>query len=212
VTQARTDHRPSLSVVNKEKHNMKVRELHSTKPATGKVALRWLPTFFAFPLGAVAAKLVAGPVDGLAPALLGGAITGVVLGAAQWWGLGSSGLPARQWIAGTAVGLSVGLGIGSAVVDYGSTIGDLAIQGAICGLAVGAAQAIVMRPRLGGLAFGWVPTLSALWALGWTITTAIGVDVEKQYTVFGSSGALTVTAATVVLPLVLARRSETSAS
>ncbi len=191
---------------------MTVRERQSTTKKTWKIALRWLPTFFAFPLGGLAAELIAGSVDGLAAALIGGAITGTVLGAAQWWGLGSNGPTARQWIVATAVGLSVGLGIGSVAVGYGSTMGDLAIQGAICGLAIGAAQAIVLRSRIGGLAFAWVPALSALWALGWTITTAIGVDVESQYTVFGASGAITVTAATVVLPLVLARGSETSVS
>ena len=51
-------------------------------------ALRWLPTFVGFPLGGLAAELVAGPVDGIAPALAGGAITGAVLGAVQSWGLG----------------------------------------------------------------------------------------------------------------------------
>ena len=33
-----------------------------------------------------------------------------------------------------------------------------------------------------------------LWALGWTVTTSIGVDVERQYVVFGSAGAIAVTA------------------
>lgn len=210
----RTDivRRSVLTESDRQELHMNLRERHSTKPVSWKVALRWLPTFFAFPLGAVAAKVVSGPVDGIVAALVGGAITGVVLGAAQWWGMGANGPPARQWIVATAAGLSLGLGAGSAAVDYGSSIGDLAIQGAICGLVIGAAQATVLRPRIGGLAFAWVPTLSVLWALGWTITTAIGVDVESQYTVFGSSGALTVTAATVVLPLALARRSETSSS
>ena len=46
----------------------------------------------------------------------------------------------------------------------------------------------------------------ALWALGWAITASIGVDVETQYTVFGSSGAVVVTALTAVLPVLLAGR------
>jgi hypothetical protein len=33
-----------------------------------------------------------------------------------------------------------------------------------------------------------------LWALRWTATTAIGVDVERQYVVFGAAGAITVMA------------------
>jgi hypothetical protein len=50
--------------------------------------------------------------------------------------------------------------------------------------------------------------LAALWALGWTITSSAGIDVEAQYTVFGSSGALVVTALTSILPIELARRQQ----
>ena len=46
--------------------------------------------------------------------------------------------------------------------------------------------------------------LSGLWALGWTITASAGIDVEAQYTVFGSSGAIVVTAATSILAVLLA--------
>jgi hypothetical protein len=191
---------------------MHVRERTTTKPSTWRSSLRWLPTFFGFPLGGLVAELVSGPVNGMVAALVGGAITGVILGAVQSWGLGTNGPPAREWIAATGVGFMVGLGVGAAAVGYGTSMGDLAVQGAICGLAIGTAQAIVLRPRLGRLALAWIPALTALWALGWTITTAAGIDVESQYTVFGSSGALFVTAATVGLPLVLANRSVTSAS
>ena len=167
-------------------------------------ALRWLPTFVGFPLGGLAAELVAGPVDGIAPALAGGAITGAVLGAVQSWGIGPAGPPPRRWIAATTAGLTVGLTAGSAVVDYGTSLGDLVIQGAICGLAVGVAQAALLPGRAGYL---WAPALSALWALGWAITSSIGVDVETQYTVFGSSGAVVVTLATAALPVALTARS-----
>jgi hypothetical protein len=163
-------------------------------------ALRWLPTFVGFPLGGLAAEIVAGPVDGLGPALLAGAVTGLVLGAVQSWGMGSHGPPAWRWIAATAVGLAAGLALGSAAVGYGTGLSDLVVQGAICGLAVGGAQALTLRGRA---AFLWAPVLSALWALGWAVTTAIGIDVETQYAVFGSSGALVVTAATAVLPVLL---------
>ncbi|MDX6649444.1 MAG: hypothetical protein QOJ97_1395 [Solirubrobacteraceae bacterium] len=176
-------------------------------PATWKQSgLRWLPTFFGFPLGGLIAERIAGPVDGLAPALIGGAVTGILIGAIQAWGLGSNGPSARRWTTATALGLTGGIAIGSAVVGYGTGIGELVTQGAICGLIVGAAQAIVLRPQLGRVAYLWAPALSALWALGWAITTGIGIDVDRQWTVFGSSGALVVTAATAVLPVLLAVR------
>jgi hypothetical protein len=172
-------------------------------------ALRWLPTFLGFPLGGLLAEIVAGPVDGVAAALVGGAITGCVLGAVQTWGMGANAPPARRWIAATTAGLAAGLALGSATVGYGTGLGDLVVQGAICGLAIGTAQAVVLRGRV---AYLWAPALSALWALGWAITTSIGIDVESQYTVFGAGGAIVVTAATAALPVLLAARTMRSAS
>jgi hypothetical protein len=176
---------------------------------TTRPALRWLPTFFGFPLGGFVAELIVGPVDGLVPALLAGAITGTILGAVQSWGMGSNGPPAREWITATAAGLAIGLAVGSAAVGYGTSLGELVVQGAICGLAIGTAQALILRGRL---SFLWAPALSALWALGWAISTSIGVDVDTQWAVFGSSGALVVTAATAFLPVLLATRAPRSAS
>ena len=172
-----------------------------------RIALRWLPTFLGFPLGGVAAELVVGPIDGLVPALLGGAITGLVLGAVQSWGFGWTGRRAYGWIAATAAGVSAGLALGSALVGYDTTLGDLVLQSAICGLAVATAQTILLRRELGRLAYLWAPALSVLWGIGWAITTSIGVDVESQDSIFGSSGALVVTAATAILPVLLAQRS-----
>ena len=154
-------------------------------------------------------ELIAGPVDGLGAALLAGAITGLILGAVQAWGMGSKGPPARAWIAATTAGLAVGLALGSGAVGYGTSLGDLVVQGAICGLALGAAQALVLSGRV---AYLWAPALSALWALGWAISTSIGIDVETQWAVFGASGALVVTAATAVLPVLLATPASRSAS
>jgi hypothetical protein len=41
--------------------------------------------------------------------------------------------------------------------------------------------------------------MPVLWALGWTVTTAAGVDVERQYAVFGALGAITFMALSGVL-------------
>jgi hypothetical protein len=169
-------------------------------------ALRWLVTFVGFPLGGLLSELV-GPVDSPAAAIAGGALTGLVVGSVQAWALAPEGIRPGPWIAATATGFAVGLGFGAAVVDYGTSAGELAIQGAVCGLGVGLAQAVVLRDRFGAAAFLWAPALAGIWALGWTITSAIGVDVEQQYTVFGSSGAIVVTLTTMVLPFALADRS-----
>lgn len=177
-----------------------------TTPSARRAALRWLPTFLGFPAGGLVAKLVVGPVDSIGPALGGGAISGIALGLAQWIAVRRTLTAPEPWVLATTIGMTAGLGVGAAAVDYSTTATDLATQGTICGLLVGAAQTIVMRPHLGRWSLAWPPVLAGLWALGWTITTAIGVDVETQYTVFGSSGAVTVTALTSVLAVALDRR------
>jgi hypothetical protein len=176
--------------------------------------LSWAATFVGFPLGGFAAELLVGPIDGLTPAIVGGGLSGAVLGLAQGFGLGRADAPPlRPWVAATAVGFAAGLGLGSAAVDHRTTTAALALQGAICGGAVGVAQLAVLARRLGRLAWAWPGALAGLWALGWTITASIGVDVESRYTVFGSSGAIVVALATSVVPLALrrARRSATPA-
>jgi hypothetical protein len=171
-----------------------------------RTALKWLVTFVGFPLGGLLAELVVGPVDGIGVALLGGAISGLVLGSVQAWALHRNGVIPELWAGATAAGFAVGLAVGASTVGYGTSMSDLALQGAITGLAVGIAQGAVLAAKAGKVAFVWPPLLAGVWALGWTITSAIGVDVEKQYTVFGSSGAITVTILTVVLPLYLTAR------
>jgi hypothetical protein len=162
-------------------------------------------SFLGFPLGGFAATLVVGAVDNLTAALIGGLITGTILGAAQSWAMGRSGPAALQWITATALGLTAGFAVGSAVVDYHTSLAALIVQGAISGLAVGIAQALVFRHRLGRLALVWPAALPIVWALGWVVTTSIGIAVDQQFIVFGASGALVVTALTAVLPLILTR-------
>ena len=191
-------------------------DVQTTSPTLTHTALspgaagRWMVTFAGFPIGGYAGYLITGGVDSLLPALLGGLITGAALGAVQAWGLGSNRPPVAAWILATAFGLMVGLGLGSALIDYGTSLSDLITQGAVTGLVVGLAQAAVLLPRLGRLAVAWPAFLAATWAVGWAVTTAFGIDVDKQFTIFGSSGALTVAALTLVLPIALNRKENQS--
>jgi hypothetical protein len=133
----------------------------------------WALTLLAFPLAGLAGRAVAGPVDEV------------------WTVLRRIGVDAR-WIATTAAGLGVGLGLAFAIFGYGDTVGDLAVVGAVTGLFVGIAQWWLLRDVLDG-SLVWIPASAASWALGWTVTTAIGVDPADRWAVPGLSGAATVT-------------------
>jgi hypothetical protein len=162
-------------------------------------------TFAGFPLGGLTAEILIGRVDTPGAARLGGLLTGAVLGAVQGWALHGAWRDRLGWAAATAFGLMAGLGLGSAPVGYRTGLTELLVQGAICGTSVGLAQSALLRPALGRLALVWPPLLGAIWAAGWAVTTAAGVRVDQQFTVFGSTGALVVTALTAVLPLTLHR-------
>ena len=141
--------------------------------------------------GRSAEHVVAGPVDAQVAAVLAGAIAGAVIGAAQWFALRRIGADVR-WIAATTVGLALGLGVAFAVFGYGNSIADLAVLGAVSGLGIGLAQWWPMRELLPGSPL-WVPATAAAWALGWTVTTAIGVDPDDRWAVPGLSGSTTLT-------------------
>jgi hypothetical protein len=190
-----------------EKENPMSATAHTTtSPTTGSVRIvaRWLVSFAGFPLGGLAAMLLVGQIDTLPAAALGGLVTGTVLGTVQAWALRADRRTAFAWVVATAGGLAVGLTIGGGLVGFGTALSDLVLQGAISGAVVGLAQAAVLR-RIGPIVAVWPAYLAGAWALGWTITTSIGVQVTDHFTVFGAAGAVTVAALTSVLPLFLSR-------
>jgi hypothetical protein len=151
--------------------------------------LAWTATFLAFPPSGLVAHELLGPVDGLGPALGGGLIAGLGIGAGEWLVLRRRLPRAALWIPATALGLAVGLGAGSSLVGHDTGLADLALQGALSGLGTGALQALVLRGEVRG-AWAWMLAGAPLWALGWLVTTLVGVDVERRYMVFGAAGAL----------------------
>ena len=157
---------------------------------------RWVLTAFAFPPSGYLATLLVGRVDAPLPALVGGAVTGAGIGAAQGALLRRRGVPVG-WVPATAAGLGAGLALGAAAVSYRTDLSSLAVMGAVTGLAVGAAQGAA----LGGSARTalWSLATAALWPLGWAVTTLAGIPVEEQFTNFGITGALTVAAVQSVL-------------
>lgn len=155
-----------------------------------KIVLAWIGvTLIAFPLAGYAGWGIGGHVDGVAPALIGGAVTGAGIGLVQWMFLRRDLDMGPVWILATGVALAVGLSIGAAVVGYETTAGQLAIMGALSGAPVGIAQGILLRDRF-SLWHIWMVAMPALFALGWATTEAAGIDVANQFTVFGASGSV----------------------
>jgi hypothetical protein len=152
----------------------------------------WTAGFLAFPLAGLAGTAVAGRVNTPVAALLGGAVTGLVIGAGQAVA-SSRRLDPRRWIPATAAGMSLGLLLGAATVDYRTSLADLALMGALTGLVLGVAQAVAL-PRRTHRRWIWAAALPLLCVLGWTATTLGGIAVDQQFTVFGAYGAVTFSA------------------
>lgn len=182
------------------------------RPLRARTVARWMVSFIGFPLGGLTAMLLSGPVDTTPAAISGGLLTGAVLGVAQALALRFDRRDLLTWAFATAAGLATGLAVGASVVDFRTGLGDLVLQGAISGLAVGVAQSLALVRRTGPIAFLWPAYLAAAWSIGWAVTTAVGVQVEEQFTVFGAAGAVTVTLLTAVLPVLLHTRFVTEKS
>jgi hypothetical protein len=166
---------------------------------------RWAAVALAFPVAGLIGRAVGGDVDAVGAALIGGAFTGAGIGAAQW--LAARNMFGRwpAWVGASAVGYGVGLAAGAALVDYETDLGSLAAMGAVTGVLLGAGQGLALatqaRNRL-ALAVAWGLAMPALLAIGWSLTTLGGIDVDKQFTVFGAYGAV---AFTLLSGLLLAR-------
>jgi hypothetical protein len=166
------------------------RVFQSPRLAEARTFFIWVGlSLLGIPLAGYLGYFVAGRVDSVIPALIGGALTGAGVGLAQWLMLRRYLGVGLEWIVATSLGLAIGLPLGAMAVGYGTTTTELAIMGAISGATVGIAQGLLLRNRF-SLWHAWMVAMPVLWALGWVVTDAIGIDVAKQFTLFGASGAI----------------------
>jgi len=155
-----------------------------------KIVFSWIGlTLLAFPLGGLLGWTVGGHVDGIVPALIGGALTGAGIGFAQWFLLRRDLGVGPEWILATGVALAAGLSVGAAVVGYETNTASLATMGAISGAAVGVAQGLLLRNRF-SLWLVWMIAMPVMWTVGWVVTDAGGIKVSNQFTVFGAYGSV----------------------
>jgi hypothetical protein len=159
--------------------------------------LLWTAGFLAFPIAGALATALVGRINDAGSALLGGMVAGAVIGTGQWL-VARRLLDPQTWIPATALAMGIGLGVGAWVVGYGTSLGELALMGFITGIPLGVAQASLLRDRVANV-WLWGAAMPLLWALGWTVTTAAGIAVDRQFAVFGAYGAITFMALSGVL-------------
>ncbi len=165
----------------------------------------WLVAFLGFPIGGTLAHVLVGAVDGVGRAALAGLITGLVIGLAQWLVLRQAIPLSPGWIAVTGVGMTVGLALGTALFGTENAGNPLIFRAVVTGLVIGIAQWLLLREHV-AMNIWWIPVMAGAWAIAWVITRAFGVDLTRQWSVFGSSGAIIFQLLTaVVLRLLLVR-------
>jgi hypothetical protein len=184
--------------------------LPTSEPAGVKTFFAWAGIcLLGIPAAGYLGWGVAGHVDSLMPALIGGALTGAGIGFAQWVLLRRTPGVGLGWIVATSVGSAVGLAIGAAVVGYETTTSQLAIMGAIQGAFIGIAQGLVLRNTF-VLWQAWMIAMPLFFSIGWVVTDVV-IDSGQQFTVFGASGAVVFAVLSGVL-LITGIRRDRSAS
>lgn len=149
----------------------------------------WVLAFLSFPVAGLLANLM-GAVNTPLIAVLAGAIAGATLGLIQWLVLKSRVSLSIWWVAATAIGMSAGLAISTALLGSETAGGSLLWRAAITGLCIGLAQWIVLR-RVLPRSMIWIGVITLAWTAGWFVTRGAGIDLSYKWAVFGASGALT---------------------
>jgi hypothetical protein len=159
------------------------------KPVARRLWVWPVAILISFPIGGLLADLVVDGVDSVGAALAGGLIAGAIIGAAEWFALRR--WVSWLWIAATSIGMAAGLTAGAALVDYGIDRSDIVLMGAVTGVGVGIAQALVLMQNIGTKALWWALANPPGWALGWLITSyVISSNVDERFTNFGAGGAV----------------------
>ena len=191
----------------KTRHAMTDSDHPSDDPSTGgwRFFLWWMLAFLGFPLGGFLALVVVGSMEGAVSGALGGALAGAVIGAAQWLVLRRYMRVGPEWILATSLGVAIGDAIGALLTAAGTDLVALLVTGLATGVAVGLLQwGLALRKRL-PLGILWLPIVAIAWPVGWTVTWAFGIDVERGYYAFGATGALVFAAITGLAMLLMLR-------
>ena len=156
-----------------------------------EILIRWTPTFLAFPIGGLLAKLIFGSASSVARSVGGGLVVGLVVGIIQYLSLKKYGI-STSWVVATAVSATVAALINSYAFSFKFDSASLAGSGLVAGLLIGISQSLSQTRDIKFVTV-WAISTAIAWSLAWFITSKVIVDPEAQYHVFGSSGALVTT-------------------
>jgi hypothetical protein len=151
----------------------------------------WAAAFLGFPIGA---------------ALIAGAVAGAVIGGAQWLVLRRRLPLSALWVPATAGGMALGMALGQILLGDSTAQLPLLLRGLIVGAPIGVAQATLLRGILSS-PIVWAVVVALGWPLAWAVSAAIGIDLSRNWAVFGSSGAVAFQIATGLTLAYLLRRS-----
>lgn len=150
----------------------------------------WVLAFIGFPIGGALALLLIGQMENGFEGFIGGAVVGVIVGAAQMLALRRR-LPVDwRWISVTGVGMAVGVSLSVAILGTGSTREAILMRAPLTGLLLGVAQWFILKNVVRSAQW-WVAVVILVYTAAWAITAlVIGNFVDQGFVVFGSSGAL----------------------
>lgn len=151
---------------------------------------RWLLAFLGFPMGGGLTYLIIGGIDDPLKGVLGGAVAGACIGGAQWLAFRQSKNRDVRWIAVTSAGLAAGVGLSTALFTTATDTASIVNRAAVTGLILGLAQAFMLQ-RKGGASVIWAITVALAYTVAWPVTRLVIKDnVQMDFVVFGSSGAI----------------------
>ena len=152
---------------------------------------RWTPTFLAFPIGGLLAKLIFGSASTVTRSVGGGLVVGCVVGLFQYLSLKKFGI-STSWVVATAIAVTFAGLINSFAFSFKFDTTSLVGSGIVAGLLVGLSQSLSQSRELKFVIL-WMISTAVAWSIAWFITSKVIVDPEAQYHVYGSSGALLTT-------------------
>jgi len=153
-----------------------------------ELLLRWTPTFLAFPIGGLLAKLVFGSASTVAKSIGGGLVVGFVVGLSQFLALKKYGI-SISWVVVSVFAVTLAALVNSYLFSFKFDASSLAGSGLVAGLILGFSQSLSQTKNI-KFVFLWTICTAIAWSIAWFITAKVIVDPEAQYHVFGSSGAL----------------------